>query len=134
MNLLETAREAASAIQQDAESIPLPATVCVIDANGLLVFEERMEGAGPLTLEMAELKAHTAAVVGMATADLTELVQPGQPLFGLTSAGGGKFVAFGGGVPLHDDAGSLVGGLGVSAGTIEDDTRLANLALEAISK
>ena len=126
---LEFARRSASLVEARAKEMGLPATICVLDTAGHVVLKERMTGAGVLSLEMAELKAYTSALLGMATADLPPLVQPGQPLYGITSASGGKLVAFGGGVPLLDGD-TLVGGLGVSAGTIDQDITLANAALE----
>jgi uncharacterized protein GlcG (DUF336 family) len=131
MNLLEIARKAASAIQKRAAGMDLPVTICVLDGNGQVTLIERTSGAGPLSLKMAQAKAHTSALLGMATADLMPLVQPGQPLYGLTSALGGEFVAFGGGVPLKE-GGQLIGSLGVSGGTIEQDILLADVGVKAL--
>jgi uncharacterized protein GlcG (DUF336 family) len=52
-------------------------------------------------------------------------VQPGAPLFGIESAGGGKLVMFGGGVPLRDEDGRVVGAVGVSGGSVEQDQDVA---------
>jgi uncharacterized protein GlcG (DUF336 family) len=131
MNLLEIARDASSAIRKKAAEMGLPVTICVLDSNGLITLIERTPGAGLLSVKMAQAKAHTSALLGIATTDLMPLSQPGQSLYGVTSALGGEFVAFGGGVPLKD-GGKLIGGLGVSGGTIEQDTLLANVGTEAL--
>lgn len=131
MSLLDIARRAARAIEDKAGSMGLSVTVCVIDVNGHMTFLERMPGATLLSLKVAPAKAHTAALFGTATTNLVPMVQPGQVLYGLDAFGGGQFVAFGGGVPITVD-GKLVGGLGVSGGTIEQDRDLADAGLAAI--
>jgi len=133
MTLLEIARKAAVAIQGKATELGIAVTVCVIDANDQLTFLERMPGANALSLKVAPAKAHTSALLGMATTDLMPLIQPGQALFGLEAFGGGEFVTYGGGVPLMQD-GKLIGGLGVSGGTLAQDTELAQIGLDALSR
>jgi uncharacterized protein GlcG (DUF336 family) len=133
MSLLEIAKKAANAIEKKATGMGLSATICVLDTNGHVTFMARMPGASLLSVRMAQAKAYTSALFGMATADLMPLVQPGQPLYGLTSALSGEIVAFGGGVAVKDGP-NLVGGLGVSAGTIEQDIELANAGIEAVAK
>jgi uncharacterized protein GlcG (DUF336 family) len=116
--------------QAEARARDLKVTICVVDHAGHPVLIERMAGANLLSLEMAERKAVTAALLGTATKDLAQVVQPGQPLYGLTHVGGGKFVAFGGGYPLRrpNDNG-LIGAVGVSGGSIEEDTAIVEAAL-----
>src|SRR5437899_7519200 len=130
MGLFESAREVAERVRAHSREIGVPVTVCVVDSSGHLVLEERMDGAGVLSLGMAERKAFTAAMLGMPTAELMPLVQPGGPLYGLTEVDGGQFVAFGGGVPLTKD-GVVIAGVGVSGGSIEQDTLLATAGVEA---
>jgi uncharacterized protein GlcG (DUF336 family) len=62
-----------------------------------------MNGAPVFSLEISERKAYTSALVGLRTADLLALVQPGQPLYVLPTVAGGRFCPMGGGVPLSDD-------------------------------
>lgn len=132
MSTLGRMKRVVTAVQEAARKDRLPVTVCVLDQNGAVIVKERMDGAFPLSVEMAEVKAYTSAMLAVATIDLVDLVQPGAPLYGLTSFQGGRFVAIGGGVPLRE-AEIVVGALGVSGGTIEDDTRLAGVGLEAFS-
>jgi uncharacterized protein GlcG (DUF336 family) len=106
-------------------------TVCVIDRHGNVVLKQRMTDAPLISLEMSERKAYTAALLRLRTAELTPLVQPGQPLYTLTSAAGGRFVALGGGIPLEDN-GVVVAGIGASGGTTEEDVATAEAAFDRL--
>jgi uncharacterized protein GlcG (DUF336 family) len=128
MDLLATAKAVAGRVQSEAARAEVPVAVCVMDVHGNLVLQHRMDGAPAFSLLISERKAYTSALVGMRTADLLELVQPGQPLYALTSVGGGRFCPMGGGVPLTDD-GRLFGGVGVSGGTAEQDVAIVEAAL-----
>jgi cob(I)alamin adenosyltransferase len=111
----------------------LAVSVTVVDAGGHVVMKVRMDGAPLGTVNMSENKAYTAAALNRATGDLSALVQPGQPLYGLNSAEAGRIVALGGGIPVRLD-GQLVGGIGVSGGSVEQDVEIAELALQHIGK
>jgi uncharacterized protein GlcG (DUF336 family) len=88
-----------------------------------------MNGAPAFSMDLSERKAYTSALVGMRTADLLLLVQPGQPLFALGTVSGGKYCAMGGGVPLtREDA--VIAGVGVSGGTAEQDISIVEAALK----
>ncbi len=126
MDLFSIARRCADAIRTSAVNMGVPVTACVVDSTGAVVLLERMDKAIPVSVDMAQRKAATAALMGQSTVQLTALVQPGQPLFGLTSVDGGRFVAFGGGVPLMHE-GVLIGGVGVSGGSIDQDAQLAEI-------
>jgi uncharacterized protein GlcG (DUF336 family) len=128
MDLLATAKALAERVQSEAARAGVPVAVCVMDVHGNLVLQHRMDGAPAFSLLISERKAYTSALVGMRTADLLELVQPGQPLYALTSVGGGRFCPMGGGVPLTDD-GRLFGGVGVSGGTADQDVAIVEAAL-----
>jgi uncharacterized protein GlcG (DUF336 family) len=71
---------------------------------------------------------YTSALVGMRTADLLPLVQPGQDLFPLMTVAGGRYCAMGGGAPLSQE-GERVAGVGVSGGTVEQDVAILEAAL-----
>jgi uncharacterized protein GlcG (DUF336 family) len=89
------------------------------------VLQYRMNGAPLFSLEISERKAYTSALVGVRTADLLALVQPGQPLYALPTVGGGRFCPMGGGIPLTD-GGQLIGGVGVSGGTADQDVAIVS--------
>ncbi|MEV4175831.1 heme-binding protein [Nonomuraea sp. NPDC049709] len=100
-------------------------SVAVVDEGGNLVSFQRMDGAeisGPV---LAQGKAYTSVALRRPTADLPALTAPGGELSGLA---GGRFVCFGGGVPLWSGYGEeerVVGGIGVSGGTVTQDVACA---------
>lgn len=105
--------------------------ISVVDAHGNPVLFRRMTGSSLVAIGMAVRKAETAVALGMATADIRPLVEPGQPLYPLLSAEGGRYVAFGGGIPIWND-GVLVMALGVSGGTPDEDAAIAAEAIQAV--
>jgi uncharacterized protein GlcG (DUF336 family) len=102
--------------------------VTVIDIHGNVVLTHRMTGAPTFSLELAERKAYTSALVGIRTADLVPLVQPGAELYPLLAVSGGRYSAMGGGVPLTHD-GQVIAGVGVSGGTTEQDIAIIEAAM-----
>ena len=113
----------------EAESIKdnVPVAVTVIDTHGNVVLTHRMPGAPAFALELAERKAYTSALIGMRTADLVPLVQPGAELYPLLAVSGGRYSAMGGGVPLTNE-GEVIAGVGVSGGTTEQDISIVEAA------
>jgi len=128
MDLLITAKRLAERVEAEAMNANIPVAVCIVDVHGNLVLQHRMNGAPLFALEISERKAYTSALVGMRTADLLALVQPGQPLYVLPSVAGGRFCPMGGGVPLTDQ-GKVYAGIGVSGGTAEEDIAIVGAAL-----
>jgi uncharacterized protein GlcG (DUF336 family) len=102
-------------------------SVAVVDAGGHLVAFVRMDGAELAGPVLAPDKAYTAVAHRAATGDLAALVAPGGELYGLPSAAGGRFVCFGGGLPLWS-GGRVVAGVGVSGGTVAQDIACAQAA------
>lgn len=128
MDLLDIAKSVAERVEAKAAGMKVPVAVCVTDIHGNIVLEHRMAGAPAFSIDIAERKAYTSALVGMRTADLFALVQPGQPLFALVGLSGGRYCAMGGGVPLARD-GAVVAGVGVSGGTVDQDMEIVEAAL-----
>ena len=127
-DLLETGKEVAGLVEAEALTSGVPVTVCVMDIHGNVILKHRMNGAPAFSIEIAERKAYTSALIGTRTADLLPLVQPGQELFSLSFLAGGRFVAMGGGVPLVDD-GKVFAGVGVSGGTADQDVVIVEAAV-----
>jgi uncharacterized protein GlcG (DUF336 family) len=130
MDLLMKAKALAERVEAEAAKANVPVAVCITDIHGNLVLQHRMNGAPLFSLEISDRKAYTAALVGVRTADLLALVQPGQALYALPTVGGGRFCPMGGGVPLLDDDGKLFAGIGVSGGTAEQDVAIVEAALK----
>lgn len=128
MDLLTVAKKVAERVEAESTKSQVPVAVTVIDVHGNIVLQQRMTGAPAFSLELSERKAYTSALVGIRTADLVPMVQPGQPLYPLLMVSGGKYTAMGGGVPLKNE-GALIGGVGVSGGTTEQDIAIVEAAL-----
>lgn len=128
MDLLAYAKEIAQRIEAVSAEVKVPMAVCVIDIHGNIILKHRMSGAPTFSLELSERKAYTSALVGLRTADLSPLVQPGQALFPLMGVAGGRFCSMGGGAPLRVD-GELVAGVGISGGTVEQDVEILEAGL-----
>lgn len=105
-------------------------SVAVVDSGGQLVAFERMDGADLVTIGLAQDKAWTGLMNRMPTRDLTPLVQPGAEFYGYESIGLRRTIVFAGGMPLLRD-GVLVGGVGVSGGSIEEDQSAVDAAVAA---
>jgi uncharacterized protein GlcG (DUF336 family) len=129
MDLLAFAKTVADRVEKEATEVKVPVAVCVVDIHGNVVLTHRMGEAPAFSLELAERKAYTSALVKVRTADLLPLVQPGQPLYPLTMVSGGRYSAMGGGVPLTNK-GEVVAGVGVSGGTVEQDVAIVEAALK----
>src|SRR3984885_4097989 len=110
MDLLALAKTIATRVEAEASRPKIPVAVCVIDVHGNVVLHHRMSGAPAFSIELSERKAYTSALVGMRTADILQMVQPGQPLFPLMSQA--RYCAMGGGAPLTRE-GQLIAGIGV---------------------
>lgn len=103
-------------------------SVAVVDAGGNLTAFLRMDGAEIAGPTLAVDKAYTSVSNRISTQELSLLAAPGGPLFGLHSNGGGRFVIFGGGMPIfYGDA--VIGGIGVSGGSVEEDIACASAGL-----
>ena len=129
MDLLGLAKDLAVRVEAEATKARVPVSVCVIDIHGNMVLVHRMNGAPAFSMEISERKAYTSALVGIRTAELLPMTQPGEPLFPLATVAGGKYCAMGGGVPVKKE-GALVAGIGVSGGTVEQDISIVEAALK----
>jgi len=105
--------------------------IAVVDAGGALLAFSRQDGALIGSIELAIGKAVTARIFDKRTADLAMLAQPGAPLYGIQQTNDGKVVIFGGGLPIVID-GTIVGAVGASAGTVEQDIAVAEAAAAAV--
>ena len=128
MDLLTISKKIADRVEAESLKQDVPVAVTVIDIHGNVVLTHRMAGAPAFSLEIAERKAYTSALVQMRTADLVPLVQPGEELYPLLAVAGGRYCAIGGGVPLTSE-GQVIAGVGVSGGTTEEDIAIVEAAM-----
>jgi uncharacterized protein GlcG (DUF336 family) len=126
MDLLAFAKTIADRVEAEASRVKVPVAVCVIDVHGNLVLHHRMNGAPVFAIGLSERKAYTSALVGIRTADLLPMVQPGQALFPLMSQG--QYCAMGGGAPITNE-GQVIAGVGVSGGSVEQDVAILEAGL-----
>jgi uncharacterized protein GlcG (DUF336 family) len=104
--------------------------IAVVDAGGNLKAHVRMDGAFIGSITISINKAYTAIAFQTETKNLVEMTQPGQPIFGLSDAHGGRIVIFQGGIPLRG-GGDIVGAIGVSTGTVDQDQEVAEAGAAA---
>jgi uncharacterized protein GlcG (DUF336 family) len=130
---LEDAKRMLSAAEAKATDLGIPYNVAVVDAGGHLLAFLRQDGALIGSIDLAIDKAVTARIFDQATADLATLAQSGKPLFGIQESNAGKVVIFGGGIPVTS-GGSIVGAVGTSAGTVEQDIAVAEAAIAAFTQ
>ena len=99
--------------------------IAVGDDGGNLVAFAAMDGTKLIGENISQRKALTSVLFQMDTRDLVPLVQPGAALYGIESTTEGRLVVFAGGVLLRSPDGQVAGGVGVSAGTVDEDHRVA---------
>jgi uncharacterized protein GlcG (DUF336 family) len=127
---LDAAEAVIAAARGRAERIGQPVNIAVVDDGNNLVAFARMDRALLGSIDVALNKAYTARAFEMATGTLTSLAQPGQPLYGIQASNQGRIILFGGGVPLRDD-GTVVGAVGVSGGSVDQDEDVARAGAAA---
>jgi uncharacterized protein GlcG (DUF336 family) len=127
---LATARRMMAAAEAAAREMRVAMSVAVVDSGDQQVAFVRMDGADLVSVGLSRDKAFSALVNRMPTRDLAPLVQPGAEFYGYDSLAGGRMVVFAGGMPLLRD-GVLVGAIGVSGGSSDEDQRAADAAVAA---
>jgi uncharacterized protein GlcG (DUF336 family) len=121
---LDRARALSQRVEAEAARLGVLASIAICDAGGHLVLFERLGGGFFGAIDIAIQKAKTAAALRRSTRELGAQAQPGAALYGIQWTNGGQLVIIGGGEPLLRGR-FLCGGLGVSGGSLEDDTALA---------
>jgi uncharacterized protein GlcG (DUF336 family) len=127
---LAAARRLAATVTDEGRAMGVPLSVAIVDAGDQLVLFERMDGADLVTIRLAQDKAFSALMNRMPTRDLAPLVQPGAEFYGYDAVAGGRMIVFAGGMPL-ERAGVLLGAVGVSGGSAEQDQQAADAAVAA---
>jgi len=122
---LEDARRVISAAESKAQEIGQPMNIAVVDAGGNLVSHARMDGAWIGSIDISINKAFTSRAFDISTKDLAAPSQPGGQFYGIHVSNGGRIRIFAGGVPLVGDGGGVVGAVGVSGGSGEQDQEVA---------
>ena len=124
---LETAKKIIEKVEEESRNRCKKAVICVCNEQGNPIAVHVMDGAFLISFDVAVKKAYTAVALKMPTLKLNDLVKSGQTFYGLQNLD--KVMTIGGGVPLYRN-GILVGGLGVSGGTGEEDDSLARFGAD----
>jgi uncharacterized protein GlcG (DUF336 family) len=127
---LEDARRIIAAAEKKAKEIGQPMNIAVADEGGNLVAHVRMDGAWIGSVDISIKKAYTARAFDITTKDLAVEAQPGRQFFGIHASNNGRVMIFAGGIPLRR-GGKVVGAIGVSGGSGEQDHAVAAAGAEA---
>lgn len=125
------ARLIMAAAARRAAALGVPMDIAVVDDGGHLLAFNRMDGAKLSSVDIAISKAWTAACTRRATHDYAEIAGPGKPAFGIHVSNGGRFMIVGGGLPITL-GGQVVGGIGCSSGTVQQDRDVAGAGIQAL--
>jgi uncharacterized protein GlcG (DUF336 family) len=121
---LAQAHAAVAAALRKAEQLDAKMNIAVVDVGANLKVFGRMDGAWLGSIDIAIRKARTARFFDMNTGQIGELSQPGGSLFGIEHSNGG-LITFPGGVPIRNSSGVVIGAIGVSGSTVENDHAVA---------
>ncbi|MCL7423078.1 MAG: heme-binding protein [Methylobacter sp.] len=127
----EQAEKAIAAAIEEAKRINTQMCIAVVDSGADLKAFVRMNNAWVGSVDIAIKKAKTACFFGMNTGQIGELSQPGGKLYGIEHSNNG-LITFPGGIPIVDEEGNLIGALGVSGSTVENDHQVAKAGVEVI--
>ena len=128
---LADARTVITAAETKASEVGQPMNIAVVDAGGNLISQVRMDGAWLGAIDISINKAFTARAFDIQTKDLGENSQPNQQFYGIQNSNQGRIMIFAGGIPLIRE-GEVVGALGVSGGTGEQDQAVAEAGVNAL--
>jgi uncharacterized protein GlcG (DUF336 family) len=127
---LEEALRVITAARQKAEEIGVMMNIAIVDEGGSLTAFARMDGAWRGSIDIAQSKALTARNFDMTSEALGKISQPGEMCYGIHVSNQGKTIIFGGGIPLQRGP-RIVGAVGVSGGTVEQDIEVAEAGVAA---
>lgn len=127
---LEDARRVIAAAEKKADEIGQPMNIAVADEGGNIVAHVRMDNAWIGSIDISMKKAYTSRAFDITTKDLAANSQSGDQFFGIHASNGGKIMIFAGGIPFRRD-GRVVGAIGVSGGSGEQDHAVAEAGAEA---
>ncbi|HTU35366.1 MAG TPA: heme-binding protein [Candidatus Acidoferrum sp.] len=126
---LELAQRIVEEAKKKAEELHIKEDIALVNAGGNLKAFARMDGAWLGSIDIAIRKARTARLFDMETAKIGKMSQPGEPLYGIEFSNGG-LISFAGGIPLEDQAGTVIGAIGVSGSTVENDVKVAEAGVD----
>ena len=129
---LTQAQQAVDAALNKANEMGVKMDIAVVDVGANLKTFARMDGAWLGSIDIAQKKARTARWFDMPTGAIGQLSQPGGPLFNIEHSNNG-LITFPGGLPLKNSGGEVIGAIGVSGSTVEDDDAVASAGAAVVS-
>ena len=127
---LDQAHAALEAAAKKAQEINTKMDIAIVDAGGNLKAFARMDGAWLGSIDISIKKAKTARFFDMPTGEIGKLSQPGKPLYGIEHSNNG-LITFPGGIPIKNQQGTVIGAIGVSGSTVENDHTVAEAGAQA---
>lgn len=121
---LALAKRIANAAEEKASRLGVPIVISIVNSEGNLILLHKMEQALLVSTDIAINKAYTSVALKMSTDKVAPLIKPGSELYGLQWTNQNRIVAFGGGYPLRANN-RIVGAVGISGGTVEQDMEIA---------
>lgn len=126
---LDIAKKLLDKAENKAKEINVPVVIALVDDGGNLIAQHKMDDALLISVSLSLNKAYTSVATKMSTENLSELILPGKPLYTLENIK--NITAVGGGIPIIIN-GNIIGAIGVSGGSVEEDILIAKSALEDI--
>ena len=127
---MQQARTAVDAARKTSDELGVKMNIAIVDAGTNLKAFARMDGAWLGSIDIAIKKARTARMFDMDTGEIGKLSQPGGSLYNIEHSNSG-LITFPGGVPIKNSAGEIIGAIGVSGSTVENDHAVATAGAEA---
>lgn len=128
---LAQAEQLSAVAKEKAKEIGVAMNIAIVDEGANLVAFHRMDNAWLGSIDIAIKKAKTARFFDMNSGEIGKLSQPGQPLYNIEHSNGG-LISFPGGVIIKDGSGKIIGAIGVSGGTVEQDHEVADAGANAL--
>jgi len=133
MNItLEQAERAIKAAKEKSAEMGVKMDIAIVDAGANLTAFVRMDGAWLGSVDIAIRKAKTARFFDMNTGEIGKLSQPGGPLYNIEHSNTG-LISFPGGIPIKNSNGEIIGAIGVSGSSVEDDHAVAEAGVAALN-
>ncbi|MGZ8192613.1 MAG: GlcG/HbpS family heme-binding protein [Methylobacter sp.] len=127
----DQAQIAIDAAVKKADESGVPSCIAIVDSGANLKSFRRMNGAWVGSIDVAIKKAKTACYFAMPSGEIGKLSQPGGSLYGIEHSNEG-LITFPGGLPIVDEEGTLIGAIGVSGGTVENDHLVAQAGVKVV--
>ena len=130
MNYQLASRAVREAVEE-SKKLNAKMNIAVVDVGANLVYFVRMDGSYLGSVDISIRKAKTAVMFQRPTGDLGKISQPGSPVYGIEHSNEG-IITFPGGIPIYNKEGDLMGGIGVSGSSVENDHKVAEAGIKAI--